>query len=122
MFELYPQGVSKILELIGPSTLLESAKLLAYHGIVCMTGILGEKGTLDNFYPIKDLPSGIYLTGFSSNYPTQKIMDDIFNHIKTHKLHPVLAKVFKLDEIGQAHLIMENNEANGKVVIMVEKS
>jgi len=118
----YPKGVNKVLELIGPATLLESANLLRYHGIVCVTGILGKKGTIDHFYPIKDIPSGVYLTGFSSNYPTQKIMDDIFNRIKTHNLHPTIAKVFSLAEIGQAHQLMENNEANGKVVIKIDKT
>lgn len=118
---LYPEGVDKILELIGPATLLESASLLRHHGIVCVTGILGKKGTIDHFYPIKDIPSGVYLTGFSSNYPTQKIMNDIFDRIENHKLHPTIAKVFALSEIGQAHQLMENNEANGKVVIRMNQ-
>jgi len=121
LLSLYPQGINKILELIGPATLLESASLLRHHGIVCVTGILGKKGTIDYFYPIKDIPTGVYLTGFSSNYPTQKIMDDIFNRIKTHNLHPTIAKVFSLAEIGQAHQLMENNEANGKVVIRINQ-
>jgi len=118
VLSIFPSGINKILELVGPATLLESAGLLRHHGIVCVTGILGKKGTLDHFYPIKDIPSGVYLTGFSSNYPTQKIMDEIFNHIKRHNLLPTIAKVFDLSEIGQAHQLMENNEANGKVVIL----
>jgi NADPH:quinone reductase len=118
LLNLYPKGVNKVLELVGPATLLESASLLRHHGIVCVTGILGKKGTLDHFYPIKDIPTGVYLTGFSSNSPTQKIMDDIFNCIQTHNLHPAIAKVFTLSEIGQGHQLMENNEANGKVVVL----
>ena len=122
LLRLYPDGVNKILELIGAATLLESVTLLCHHGIVCVTGILGKKGTIDHFYPIKDIPSGVYLTGFSSNFPTQKIMDDIFNSIKNHQLRPTIAKVFPLSEIGQAHRLMENNEANGKVVIRIDNS
>ena len=122
LLSLYPQGVNKVLELIGPATLLESANLLRYHGIVCVTGILGKKGTIDHFYPIKDIPTGVYITGFSSNYPTQKIIDDIFYRIKIHKLNPTIANVFSLSEIGQAHQLMENNEANGKVVIKIDKT
>jgi len=119
LLKLYPRGMNKILELIGASTLLESLKLTAYHGIVCHTGILGKKGSLDSFDPIKDIPNGIYLTGFFSNYPTQQSIDAIFSLIKTHKIHPVIAKVFSLDEIVQAHKMAENNEANGKVVIRI---
>ncbi|HZL09141.1 MAG TPA: zinc-binding alcohol dehydrogenase family protein [Prolixibacteraceae bacterium] len=121
LLRIYPQGVNKILELIGPATLLESANLLRHHGIVCVTGILGKKGTIDNFYPIKDIPTGVYLSGFSSNFPTQEIMDDIFNRIKNHNLHPSIAKVFSLDEIGHAHRLMESNKANGKVVIRINQ-
>jgi len=121
VLRITPTGVNKILELVGAATLFESASLLRHHGIVCVTGILGKKATLDNFYPIKDVPSGVYLTGFSSNYPTQDIIDDIFNHINKYHLHPVIAKVLKLSEIGQAHLMMENNQANGKLVVIVNK-
>jgi NADPH:quinone reductase-like Zn-dependent oxidoreductase len=117
VLSIYPRGVNKILELVGASTLIDSAGLLSHHGIVCVTGILGKKGTLDNFYPIKDLKSGVYLTGFSSNYPTQPAINDIFKHLHKHKLHPVISKVFSLDEIGHAHKLMENNIANGKVIV-----
>jgi NADPH2:quinone reductase len=119
ILRLFPSGVGKILELIGASTLFESASLLRHHGIVCVTGILGKKGSLENFYPIKDLPSGVYLTGFSSNSPSQVVIDDIFNHMHIHKLHPVISKVFSLDDIGQAHKLMENNIANGKVIVRI---
>jgi NADPH:quinone reductase-like Zn-dependent oxidoreductase len=60
------------------------------------------------------------LTGFFSNYPTQKIIDDIFNHIKKYNLRPPIAKIFSLEDIGSAHLLMEQNKANGKVVVLVD--
>jgi NADPH:quinone reductase len=119
VLNIFPSGINKILELIGSATLFESASLLSHHGIVCVTGILGKKGTLDNFYPVKDLPSGVYLTGFSSNSPSQAVIDNIFEHIHKHKLHPAISKVFPLDGIGQAHVLMENNTANGKVVVSI---
>jgi len=119
LFSLYPKGVNKVLELIGPATLLESAKLISYRGIICSTGILGEKGVLNNFDPIKDLPSGVYLTGFFSNFPTQIIINKIFEHLNKYKLQPVISKVFSLNEIGLAHALMENNTANGKVVVSI---
>ena len=114
----YPQGVTKILELIGAATLMESMNLLRKHGIVCVTGILGKKATLDNFYPIKDIPSGVYLTGFSSNSPNQQLIDALFSHIKQHNLQPTIAKIFSLDQLADAHRMMENNEANGKIVVV----
>ncbi len=117
LLKLYPRGVNKVLELIGASTVLESLKLAAYHGIVCHTGVLGKKGSLDGFDPIKDIPNGVYLTGFFSNYPTQQSIDAILQLLTTHNLHPVISKVFSLDEIVQAHQMAEHNTANGKIVI-----
>jgi NADPH2:quinone reductase len=119
LFSLYPQGMNKVLELIGPATLLESARLLSHHGTICSTGILGGKGVLNNFDPIKDLPSGVYLTGFFSNFPTQTVIDDIFRLIRNNNLSPTISKVFSLEEIGQAHKLMESNKANGKVVVRI---
>ena len=113
----YPRGVNKVLELIGVATLKESLQLTAYHGIVCHTGILGKKIMLDNFEPIKDIPNGVYLTSFFSNYPTQQIIDAIFRLITEHDLHPIIARTFLLEEIAQAHRFAESNQANGKIVV-----
>jgi NADPH:quinone reductase-like Zn-dependent oxidoreductase len=116
--QLYPQGISKVLELIGVSTLYESMSLLKMHGIVCVTGILGKKATIDNFYPIKDIPSGVYLTGFVSNSPTQLIIDELFTHLWEYNIHPLIARTFRLEEISEAHQLMESNNANGKIVVV----
>lgn len=117
LFNLFPKGITKVLELIGPVTLFESLSLVRKHGIVCMTGILGKKGSIENFYPIKDIPSGVYLTGFVSNTPTQTAIDTLFSLIKKHQLKPRIAAIFPLEEIAKAHQLMEDNGANGKVII-----
>src|SRR3989339_333389 len=118
LLNIYPNGINKVLELIGTSTLYESMSFLKIHGIVCVTGILSKKATIENFYPIKDIPSGVYLTGFSSNSPSQPLIDELFEHIKKFNLHPTIALTFLLEEIADAHQMMENNEANGKIVII----
>lgn len=115
--QLYPNGINKVLELIGPSTLHESMSLLQMHGVVCVAGILGKKATIDNFYPIKDIPSGVYLTGFLSNSPNQFVIDELFKFMSSYNLHPLIAHTFSLEELAEAHRLMENNEANGKIII-----
>jgi len=120
LHSIYPDGVSKVLEFIGPATLKESMRCLSYHGVVCSTGVLGQIGIIENFDPIKDIPNGVYLCSFYSNYPTQTAMDHIFDHIKKYCLKPPIAKIFSLEEIGDAHLLMESNMANGKIVISVD--
>ena len=114
-----PGGVQKILELIGPTTLRESMSWLAHHGIVCCTGVLGHRFSLDGFDPIKFIPNGVYLSSFFSNYPTQARIEEILRHMAAHGLRPAIARVFPFDQIGLAHALMESNDAVGKIVITV---
>jgi NADPH:quinone reductase-like Zn-dependent oxidoreductase len=115
-----PEGVDKILELVGPATLRQSMSWLRYHGIVCCTGVLGHQFSLDAFDPIKFIPNGVYLSSFFSNFPKQSRIDAIFRHLAAYKLRPVISQVFRLDQIGLAHELMENDNAVGNIVITVE--
>jgi NADPH:quinone reductase-like Zn-dependent oxidoreductase len=83
-----------------------------------MSGILGNEWTLDSFEPLIDIPTGVYFTAFTSEVIKENVLIDLFNHIKEHGIVPPIAKVFKLEEIREAHLLMESNDANGKIVIL----
>lgn len=111
------QGFDAVLDLVGPSTLTDSFKIACPHGKVCVSGILGDKHIISNFDPIKDIPNGVSLMGFFSNYPDQKTIDALFDHIDTCSLSPIIAGAFPLDEVSQAHALMESNETLDKVVV-----
>ena len=117
--EKYPAGANKVLELIGASTLRESLRLTAYHGIVCHTGLLGGVYGLKDFDPIKEIPSGVYLTGFYSNYPAQAQITDMMNLIERGNIHPIIARRFALEQIADAHLLAEQRGQIGKIVVTV---
>lgn len=74
-------GITKALDLIGPRNLKDTLTAVEKGGIVCQTGLLGGVYALNGFDPIKDIPNGVYLTGFFSNYPTQQVMDEIFSFL-----------------------------------------
>jgi NADPH:quinone reductase-like Zn-dependent oxidoreductase len=115
--EKIPDGVDKVLELIGPKTLEDSMKCLREFGICCNTGILGGMEYVPEFDPIKTIPNNRYLTSFFSNYPTQEIMDRLFQFVIDNDISPKIGKIFTdLDEISQAHKLMESNEAQGKII------
>ena len=115
--ELYPAGATKVLELIGASTLRESLRLTAYHGIVCHTGLLGGVYGLKDFDPIKEVPTGVYLTGFYSNSPSQEQIDGMMSLIEKGRIRPVIAGCFSLDRISDAHLLAEQRGQIGKIVV-----
>lgn len=115
----YPAGATKVLELIGASTLRESLRLTAYHGIVCHTGLLGGVYGLKNFDPIKEVPTGVYLTGFYSNNPTQCQIDGMMALIEKGRIRPVIAECFPFNKISDAHLLAEERGQIGKIVVTV---
>lgn len=119
--DICPEGVDKVLELIGPKTLDDSMKCLKEGGICCNTGILGGDEYISEFDPIKTIPNNRYLTSFFSNYPTQEIMDNLFKFIIDNGLKPKISRVFAdLADIGQAHELMESNNAQGKIIFRLE--
>lgn len=119
--EIYPKGVNKILELIGPESMKDSLNCLSSHGICCVTGVLGNREYINGFDPIKDIPNGKYLTSFFSNYPSEEIINDIFNFILNNNIKSNISKVFtSLDEICEAHKLMESNKAQGKIIVKLE--
>ncbi|MCR4951575.1 MAG: zinc-binding dehydrogenase [Solobacterium sp.] len=111
-------GVTKVLDLIGPRSLKDTLTAVEKGGIVCQTGILGGVYALNGFDPIKDIPNGVYLTGFFSNYPTQQVMDEIFSFLNEKKLVPVSGEVFHFDHIRDAIEAQDTGRVNGKIVVV----
>lgn len=115
--ESYPRGADKVLELIGAATIRQSLHVTARHGIVCHTGLLGGVFTLDGFDPIKDIPTGVYLTGFYSNRPAKAEIDGMMQLIKDAGLRPIIGATFSFDRIAEAHALAENRGRIGKIVV-----
>ncbi len=111
---------NKVLELIGPASLQDSLRCVCHPGYVCNTGILGNVFTVEHFDPIKYIPNGVFLTGFFSNFPTQKIIDSMFGLINKKNIKPLYAKVFHLKEIVKAHILLEKGGAGGKIILNMD--
>ncbi len=118
--EVCPGGVDKVLELVGTTTLKDSLRCAKQRGIVCMTGIVGNKWSFENFAPMDAIPTAVSLTtyaGESEDFmrtPLQELVDQI----AAGTLHVQIGKTFHLDEIVEAHHCMEENKAGGKIVVL----
>jgi NADPH:quinone reductase-like Zn-dependent oxidoreductase len=110
----------KVLELIGTTTLEDSLQCVKKGGTVCMTGIVGNQWTLDGFNPMESIPTGVNLTSYSGG--TEDFMatplENLVKQVKEGKLKIQVGRVFKLDEIVEAHRVMEANIAGGKIVVL----
>lgn len=113
------RGVTKALDLVGPRNLKDTLAAVEKGGIVCSTGVLGGVYALNGFDPIKDIPNGVYLTGFFSNDPTQQTISDIFAFLKKHDLSPGIGAEFDLEHIRNACIALDSGSVNGKIVVTV---
>lgn len=114
-------GITKALELVGAKTLRDTLLNVEVGGIVCNTGILGGKYVLDGFDPIKEIPNGVYLTGFYSNNPTQKSIDNLMEFVDLHSLSPHIGRVYDFEQIAEASETLDSGHVDGKIVISIEK-
>lgn len=114
-----PYKPNKILELIGPKTLRDSLFTVTHPGYVCSTGVLGNVYSITQFDPIKYIPNGVFLTGFYSNFPTYQSINNLFDLINKAQLKPLYAKVFTLDQIVEAHTLLEKGGAGGKIILKI---
>lgn len=113
--------VDKVLDLVGAKNLRDSLKIVkpSEQAFVCNIGILGGEEFLQNFDVITEIPNGVYLTGFYSNKPTQKIIDKIFEFIELKKIIPKVGKVFEFENIRDALIAQDYGKVNGKIVVKV---
>jgi NADPH:quinone reductase-like Zn-dependent oxidoreductase len=119
--EIIPDGVHAALELVGTPTLPDTLRCARVHGTVCFTGMLSNEWLVKDFYPISYIPTGVRLTGYggeSNNLPAE-VLQRYLDLIATGRLTVPVHRVYRLDEIQQAHRDMEDNTATGKLVVRV---
>jgi NADPH2:quinone reductase len=122
--ERHPQGIDAVLDILGNTTVLDSLTGVRRGGHVCLVGFLGGGGPL-TLEPVFQMPSGTHLSVFASalvtgttefplsEIPFQTIIDRVAAGI--YKAKPT--KVFRFEDIQQAHRLMESNQAGGKIVV-----
>lgn len=108
----------KVLELIGPATIKDSFKHVHEHGIVCSTGQLGNQWYLKDFDPIVDLAPNTYLTSFDSGNVNEHRLNQMLAVIEKKHIDVRPDKVFRLDQVSQAHQYIEQNHNIGKVIVL----
>jgi NADPH:quinone reductase-like Zn-dependent oxidoreductase len=113
-------GVDKVLELVGTTTLEDSLRCAKPGGIVCMTGMVGDRWSLPDFSPMDAIPSAVCLTTYDGGVadfmrtPLQELVDQV----AAGTLRVQVGRTFRLDEIAEAHRCMEENRAGGKIVVL----
>ena len=114
-----------VLDLVGNSTILDSLDMLRRGGRACLAGWLGGLAPIANFNPLQQMASGVYLTFFGSfvfgtpQFPLSDVpLQRIAEQVAAGRLKAKPSRVFRFEEIREAHRVMEANEAGGKMVVV----
>ncbi len=121
------EGIDAVLDIVGNTTVLDSLATLRRGGTVCEVGFLGGGGPL-TLEPVFQIPSGRHLTTFASalvtgsaEFPLSEIpFQSIVDRVAAGEYRVKPARVFKFDEIQEAHRAMEAGTVAGKVVVAVD--
>lgn len=117
------QGARVVFDPVGGPTINKLAAATAQHGIIFQYGALSSEPTPLPLFTIlaKQLTIRGY-TLFEISADPQRLARAkafIIKGLTDGKLKPTLAKIFKLEQVADAHRYMESNQQLGKIVLEV---
>jgi NADPH2:quinone reductase len=117
--------IDAVLNLVGNSVMLDSLAMLRRGGRSCLAGWLGGLDPIRDFNPLLEMASGVYLTFFGSfvfgtpGFPLSDVpLQQIAADAASGRLDVKPVRVFRFDEVREAHRVMEAGEARGKMVVV----
>ncbi|KAH9936921.1 NAD(P)-binding protein [Amylocystis lapponica] len=113
------RGVDHVMEIGGPSTLMESIAAVRYGGWVHEIGFLSGAGDV-SAVPFALHAKSACLRGIIAGALSQ--FENLVRLVAAHSLKPVVDKVFAFEEAVAALEYMDSQQHVGKVVIRVSKS
>ncbi len=118
---LRPDGVDRVLELIGTTTLLDSLQCARAGGVVCMTGILGGRWELPAFRPMGHIPTAVRLTSYSGGAGdiSRERLQRYVSMVERGQLEISRGPTWNFEQLQAAHQAMDDNRANGKMVVVL---
>jgi NADPH:quinone reductase len=117
---IVPDGVDTARELVGTPTLPDTLRATRVHGVVCFTGMLSNQWTVRDFYPIEYLPRGVRLTAYggdASDLPPS-VLQEFLDDVSAGRARVPIHRIYRMDEIAEAHADMEAGRATGKLVVL----
>ncbi|PYH41022.1 GroES-like protein [Aspergillus saccharolyticus JOP 1030-1] len=117
-----------VLDLVGNTTIVDSLQMVRRNGRVCLAGFLGGLAPIQDFNPLLQMASGVHFSFFGSfvfgtpEFPLADVpLQKIVKMVADGKFKAEPSRVFQFEEIREAHRVMEANEANGKMVVVVDQ-
>lgn len=114
------EAFTKIYDLIGPKAMADTVKHLREFGILSSNGLLGGQWTLEDFDHITGF-NNKYFTSFYSGDVSGEKFQELVDFVKVFDIDVSPEKVFRLDDIQEAHTYLESKQSFGKVIVLNEE-
>ena len=118
--------IDAVLDLVGNSTILDSLGMLRRGGRACLAGFLGGLAPVPDFNPLLQMSSGVHFSFFGSfvfgkrGFPLSDVpLQTIAQQVAAGRYKAKPARVFRFEDIREAHRVMESGQAGGKMVVLV---
>jgi NADPH:quinone reductase len=120
--------VDGVFDLVGNSVLRDSLQIVRTRGRVCQLGFLGGLEPVADFNPLTDLPTGVQLSFYGSAFvlgtecfPLAEIpLAGMIAKAEAGRYQAKPVRVFSFGEIVEAHRVMDEGLAAGKMVVTVD--
>ena len=111
-------GADLVLELGGGGTLVKSMEAVKINGRISLVGVLtGFEGQIN---PLAILRKSLVISGI---YVGSRDMQEQFHRaLEANKIHPVIDRVFKFEQVKEAFAFMQSARHFGKIVIELKPS
>ena len=85
-----------------------------------MTGMVGNKWDFERFAPVEAIPTSVCLTTYAGGAEdfVRTPLQEFVREVEAGHSRIKVGRVFRLDEIVEAHRVMEENRAEGKLVVL----
>ena len=118
--------IDAVLDLVGNSTILDSLDMLRRGGRACLAGWLCGLAPIHDFNPLLQMASGVYLTFFGSfvfgkpGFPLSDVpLQALAADVAAGRYRAKPSRVFRFEDIREAHRVIDANQANGKLVVVL---
>ena len=122
---IVPMGVENVIEIVGAATVKDSLKCVRPWGQVVVVGLLSGPPVLESFNLMGDLPGTVKLSFFSSGLLgtnalplSESPLNSIAVHVASGRIPGTIGKTFKVEDIQDAHRLLDCGTANGKIVVL----
>jgi len=117
------EGVDAVFEMLGGEHVAKSVKCVRDFGRVIVYGAAtGETPQLDTriLYAKGASVHGLWLSYLSANRPLmESAWKQLSEWLAAGKLHPVIGKVFSLEQAREAYTLMQEGKNYGKIVLKI---